>query len=183
MPAKHHQNSSNPPSKRGDGGIGSIGGMPEDRKDVGEDAEHVKDPAKKQLSGVQRDHNTDVCILWRILANLRSGDKVSVRNGGDLLCIQPPSFLTPFSRSWRGDKRDAIPEFVHPVLSRKTIESLQGGKQRVRDELKIIIPDGLRALQSLKDTYNSDLLFCARLNHSLYLLKKDMADEGLVASA
>lgn len=152
-------------------------------KDPPKDLEHSKDQAKKQPSGVQRDFNTDVCILWRILANLRSGDKVSVRGGGDLLIIQPPSLLTPFSRSWRGDKRDAIPEFVHPVLSRKTIESLRGGKQRVRDELRSIIPDGLRALQSLKDTYNSDLLFCARLNHSLYLLKKDMVDEGLVTAA
>lgn len=138
------------------------------------------DPSGRRPGRVQRDMSTDVCILWRILGNLRSGDKVSVRGGGDFLILQPPSLFTPLSRSWHGDKRDAIPDFIHPILSRKTIETLNDGKASARDELRTIIPDGLRALQSLKDTYSSDLLFCARLGHSLYLLRKDMIEQGLI---
>lgn len=142
----------------------------------------LKAPNPTRGGHVQRDMSTDVCILWRILANLRSGDKMSVRGGGDFLILQPPSLFTPLSRSWHGDKRDAIPDFIHPILARKTIEALKNGKVSSRDELKTIIPDGLRALQSLKDTYSSDLLFCARLGHSLYLLKKDMEEHNLIST-
>lgn len=104
--------------------------------------------------------------LWKYLASIKSGDKLSIR--GNLIDIQKATPLLFLKRKYYGDSRNDIFSFIQTIF-KYTDYHLKNENHIIKNvqSFKQNIINGIYGLINLIETYNDDNHFISIFNSNL----------------
>ena len=125
--------------------------------------------------------NKEIISRLKFIGKIRKGEKINVQN----MYVQPCGFVTTLSRTIiNQDNRANTLNFIHNTIV-KAFELLEQYKKSDNDSSKVmtehIIKDLIcskSGLESLKDTYISDVKFCCDMDTILQTIDSKLMDNS-----